>query len=229
MNQTKITAKIYKPLHIAFGKQINSLYLKRDAFLNNMIKEETKYLAEDLGGKRLSSYAKKYIAGELKQIGKVGTVQVNIVVEQSTADALNKVVKDSNLVRDAFLNRLILLLLSPPNLLKYLELPEVINGSSFENCVEPMPTSPLVSIQSVLDDPLYYLREAAAERLGTGIYLIDLPPKFVGFSCYLDDSQVPGTQEHENAHQEAMAMLDELMKLDDVELAKSNATKGVTS
>jgi hypothetical protein len=229
MNQTKITAKIFKPLNIGFNEQMNLLHTKRDAFLNSVIKTEIEYLATDLGGRRLSSCAKRYIAGELKQIGKVGTVQVNIVVDQTTADALNKVVKDSNLVRDAFINRLLLLLLSPSNLLKFLDLPEVINSSSYNNWVEAMPTSPLGAIQSVMENPLYYLREGAEERLGTGLYLIELPPKFVGFSCFLEDSQVPGTNEYEKADQEAMAMIDELLKYDEEETTQTTKTNEVKS
>jgi hypothetical protein len=86
-----------------FDKQIDSLFIKRDAFLNCMIQEEIPHLARDLEGKRLSLKAKRYIAGELKRLG---TVPVNVVVDKSTADTLNAIVDSSNIVRDAFINRL---------------------------------------------------------------------------------------------------------------------------
>lgn len=211
MSQTKITVKIYEPLLRDFDRQIDTLFIKRDAFLNAMIREEVQHLASDMEGKRLSSNAKRYIAGELKRLG---TVPVNVVVDKSTADALNAIVDSSNLVRDAFMNRLIMLLRSSAQLLSYLELPDFITGSAFDSYVEPMPTSPMKAIEAVHSDPLFYLRVACEERHKTGLYLIDLPVKLAGFTCYLDDSQVPGTDAYAQSQRDTQAMLNELMSFE---------------
>lgn len=209
MSQTKITVKIFAPLLKDFERQIESLFIKRDAFLNSVIQEEVKHLARDMEGKKLSSKANRYISGELKQLG---THPVNIVVDQSTADVLNAVVKETNIVRDSFFNRLIYLLRSSTALLTYLDLPAFINGSEFETVhVEPMPTSPLQAMAAVHNDPLYYLRAGAEERLKTGLYLIDLPPKFVGFTCYMEDNEIPGTEAYTQSQIESEKMLDELL------------------
>ena len=211
MSQTKITVKIYEPLLRDFDRQIDKLFIKRDAFLNAMIQEEVRHLANDMEGKRLTTATKRYIAGELKRMG---TTQVNVVVDKSTADALNAVVEASNMVRDAFMNRLIMLLRSSSQLLGYLELPEFITGSNFESYVEPMPTSPMKAMEAVHADPLFYLRVACEERFKTGLYLLDLPQKLAGFSCYLEESSVPGTQAYEQTQKEVQAMLDELVDLE---------------
>ncbi|MHB0990286.1 MAG: hypothetical protein ACYC0M_03280 [Burkholderiales bacterium] len=208
MSQTKITVKIFEPLLKNFDKQIETLFIKRDAFLNRVLQEELKHLARDMQGKKMSSKANRYISGELK---KLGTKQVNIVVDQSTADELKDIVNDTNIVRDAFFNRLILLLRSNTDLLKYLDLPAFINGSEFKSVIDPMPTSPLQAMLEVLNDPLYYLREGAEERLKTGLYLIELPPKLVGFTCYLDDAQVPGTEAYKQSQIDAETMLEQLL------------------
>lgn len=208
MSQTKITVKIFEPLLKDFERQIKALFIQRDAFLNSVIQEEIKHLARDMQGKKLSSKANRYISCELKRLG---THPVNIVVDQSTADALNAVVKETNIVRDAFFNRLILLLRSSTALLTYLDLPVFINGSEFETIhVEPMPTSPLQAMAAVRNDPLYYLREGAEERLKLGLYLIDLPPKFVAFTCYLEDKEIPGTEAYAQSQMEAQKSLDEV-------------------
>lgn len=208
MSQTKITVKIFAPLLKDFERQIESLFIKRDAFLNSVIQEEIKHLARDMQGKKLSSKANRYISGELMRLG---TKQVNIVVDQSTADALNVVVKETNIVRDAFFNRLILLLRSDTDFVKHLDLPEFINGSEFESGIEQMPTCPLAAMAAVQNDPLYYLREGAEDRLKTGLYLIDLPPEYVGFTCYLDDTQVPGTEACTQWQTESQKQLDEFL------------------
>ena len=226
MSQTKITVKIYEPLLRDFDRQLDKLFIKRDAFLNAMIQEEVQHLANDMEGKRLTLSAKRYIAGELKRMG---TTPVNVVVDKATADALNSVVDASNLVRDAFMNRLIMLLRSSGALLKYLELPEFITGSEFDSCVEPMPTSPMKALEAVHADPLFYLRVACEERHKTGLYLLDLPPKLAGFTCYMDESMVPGTKAYEQMQRDTQAMLDELSIFETDAFQNSTATQGAKS
>ncbi len=205
MNQTKITVKIFEPLLKGFDHQIDRLFIKRDAFLNHIIKAEVAHLAEEMAGKRLSSKARQYVSQQLK---KMGTKTVNVVVDKDTANALNAVVGQCNMVRDAFLNRLIIFLRSSAPLLSHLELPHFIVRSEFDSVYEEMPTSPLGSMEAVTADPFYYLRISVAERYNTGLYLLDLPKKLIGFSCFIDDSQVPGTREYA----ESMMRSDELLK-----------------
>jgi hypothetical protein len=193
MNYTKMTVKIYEPLLDSFDKQLVGLCLKRDAFLNQMIKVETPHLKRELEGRRLSAQARRYIAGSLKRLG---TKSVNVVVDTETATALKDVVQATNIVRDAFVNRLLMFLRSSDALLKRYRLPQQINWEEFKIWYEDMPTSPLKAMEAVFSDPLYYLRLAVRERHGTGLYLLTLPETFVGFSCYLDDASVPGTQEY---------------------------------
>lgn len=204
MEQTKITVKIYDRLLTAFNRDADSLFLKRDAFLNQMISIETEYLAQEMAGRRLSSKAKRHIAGSLK---KLGTTTVNIVVDKPVANALNAVVAENNIVRDAFMNRMLWMLRGGEKLLDYLELPQFITGSAFERFIpDAMPTSPMRAIGAVQSDPLHYLRLACEERHGTGLYLLDLPPKLAGFACWIDDIFVPGTATYIDPDQ----MLEEL-------------------
>lgn len=99
-------------------------------------------------------------------------------------------------------------------MLDYLGLPKSVVGSAFDCVPEQLPTSPLQAIAAVFEDPLYYLRIAAEERYKKGLYLLELPPKFVGFSCYLDDQQVPGTRSHAELQLMAAEFLKELEELE---------------
>lgn len=211
MNQTKITVKIYDALLKAIDDQLDKHFIRRDAFVNHMIKTELPYLADDMKGRRLSAAARRFVAGELKRMG---TTTVNVVVDKQVAEDLNSVSSTSNMVRDAFVNRLLLLLRSSPRLLDYLGLPKSVVGSAFDCVPEQLPTSPLQAIAAVFEDPLYYLRIAAEERYKKGLYLLELPPKFVGFSCYLDDQQVPGTRSHAELQLMAAEFLKELEELE---------------
>jgi hypothetical protein len=218
MAKTKITVKIVASMLRTFDTQLDALHMKRDAFLNSMLLLEIPNLEADLKGRRLSSQAKRYIAGALKRLG---TKQVNVSIDHATAKALKAVVTKTNIVRDAFINRLIMLLRSSDVVLKYLELPQFVNSSSFEGHVEPMPTSPLKAIEAVHSDPLYYLRVAAEERSGSGLYLIDLPQTFIGLSCFLDDSHIPGTDEFAIAQKESNRLLRELEAIESEAFQKS--------
>ena len=133
-------------------------------------------------------------------------LKVNLQIEQSTANELNRVVEASNMVRDAFINRLIMFLRSSTTLLKALELPEFITRREFDSSVPDMPTSPLRAIETVHDDPLFYIRTAIEERHKTDLYLTNLPKDLIGFSCYLDDADVPGTSAYQKT-QEQFEML----------------------
>ena len=191
MPTTKLTFKIHSLLMASFNKQLRELHIVRDGFLNDMIRVETRHLAEDMEGKRLSNEARSFVAGSLKRLG---TTTVNVVVDQEVAKSLNDIVERHNLVRDAFLNRLIMFLRGSPALLNYLEIPQKVIGRNFDSIVEPMPTSPLKAIEEAQSDPLYYIRTSVRERDQTGLYLVPLPRQYLGFSCFLDDYLVPGTK-----------------------------------
>jgi hypothetical protein len=216
VDQTKITIKLQEGQAVSFSKQLDRLFIKRDGFFNKIVKDEVDQLAEEMGDRRLSERAHRYVSAQLK---KMGTKTVNIVVEKETAESLNAVVKRSNMVRDAFMNRLILFLRSPRALLDYLDLPNVITGSAYESLIpEFMATSPLQAMEQVINDPLHYLRTAAMDRFGTGLYLLRLPSEFDGFSCFLDDASIPGTKEYAAAQEEAAKNVKRLLKkLDQME------------
>jgi hypothetical protein len=204
---TKMTVKVYRPLMEKFNHQVRELHLVRDAFLDSMIRRETSALAHDLVGKKQSPAARLHVARSLKRMG---TTQVNLKVQKSTVEALDKVVAESNMVRDAFINRLIMFLRSSDVLLNFLELPKVVVNSEFKSFVEAMPTSPLGAIQAVHWDPLYYIRVAIEERHKTGLYTVLMPPKLTGFSCYLEDAYVPGTESYAQAQREFEELFGEL-------------------
>lgn len=192
---TKLTAKIFAPMYAAFDKQLSEALLRRDAFLDRMICVETPHLREDLEGLKLSPAGYKHISSSLKKLGgkKAPPLrQVSISVRYETAEALRAVVEETNIVRDAFLNRLIALLRSSDNFLKALDLPtrmKPIPGFG----IEDMATSPLKVIEETQWDPFYYLRTACLARHGCGLYALPFPMEYVALSCYLPDDEVPET------------------------------------
>ena len=205
MGLQKISFKVPPGLWENFSKQAGSLFLARAPFLNHMISKEAKELAADLAGKRLSLRAKRHISGMLKQ---QGAKSVNIEVEESTAAALNKVIQEGNLVRDAFLCRMIIFLRGSDWLLDYLEVPRDVQG---EGGLEAMPSSPMKALEAVRDDPLYYIRNTVQKNWKCGIYAMRLPDSLDWAACYLEDSDAPGTKAFKKEKQE-MAEAFELLE-----------------
>lgn len=190
---TKLSAHFYEPMYAAFNQQMASALLRRDAFLDKVIAIEIPHLREELQGNRMSDKARLHISRELKRLGGNQAPplrQVSLSIRHSTAEALREVVKEHNLVRDAFLNLLITLLRSSDTILDHLDLPKRVGAV---RGTEDMPTSPLRAIEEAQADPLYYLRAGCEARHGCGLYKLPLPTGLQAFSCYLPDDQVPDT------------------------------------
>ena len=196
MGPQKISFKVPPGLWESFSKQAGSLFLARAPFLNHMISKEVHELIVDLAGRRLSLPAKRHISGMLKR---QGAKSVNIEVEKSTAAALNKIVQEGNLVRDAFLCRLIIFLRGSDWLLDYLEVPREVRAGDGR---EAMPSSPMKALEVVRDDPLYYVRGNVQDTWKCGIYAVRLPDSLDWAACYLEDSEVPGTKPFKKEKQE---------------------------
>ena len=230
-NLTKLTVRFFAPMYADFDRQMADALLRRDAFLDRVIANEIKNVSADLEGLKLSPKANSYIAGRLKNMGAKDSPplkQVSIAVRRSTADALRGLTEEHNLVRDALINWIVVLLRSSDKLLDWLELPKRVSRWTASG-TEDMSTSPIRAIEETQGDPFYYLRSACQERHGCGLYALPLPPQLHGMACYLPDDQVPRTMAYEarvakEAEESAL-----LLGLDDFEanLPPMAAKKGV--
>lgn len=195
----RITVKVHEHLWVEFTKQTEALFLKRDAFLNAAIRSEIPYLATELESKRLSQEAKSYLSSKFNGLR---PIPVNIMLEEDVVTALDQVVNDTNLFREGFINRLIVWLRSSDDLLRYFEIPFSLDGLNQSN---GMPVSPLKAMEAIRDAPLTFVR-SRFEGEGQGLYSVPFPEAWLGFSCYLADEYVPGTDAYKAKEQE-MALL----------------------
>jgi len=158
-----------------------------------MLAIELPYLQADLKGLRLSLRAKRFISGALKREVPLSP-NVNFEVHRETADLLRAVVREHNLVRDAFFCRLLVFLASSDKLLEYLEVPFYATDGGLKGLLEEMPSSPLKAMESVRDNPLFYVREHVQHLHGCGLYRVALP--LPALHCYVEDECVSGTRAH---------------------------------
>jgi hypothetical protein len=205
MPKTAISFNVPPKLWEAFKKQTDELFLSRAPFLDYMIASELPHLRADLQGVRLTLLAKRYIAGKMK---KTGPVSVNIEVRSETAEALRQATKAHNLVRDAFMSRLLIFLRSNDSLLKRLGVPLTVNGGGTLGSLPEMPASPLKAMEEVRDDPLFYVRSHVESTHGVGIYRLRLDSQLDWAACYLPDEEIEGTPKHRRWLKEQPVLLE---------------------
>jgi hypothetical protein len=191
MTASKMTVKVFSPLYEAFSRQLLQLPIKRDGFLNHVLRAEVARLDTAMEGKRNSPEARRYISRQLK---KLGTITVSLAVDAETVAKLDHAVEKANLVRDAFVNRLIALLRSSDKLLAHLDLPKEDKGRYEGVSYGLPPTSPMKRLEEAFLDPLDVLHILCEARYETNLYLVPFQPD--AFACYLDDVCVPGTKAH---------------------------------
>jgi hypothetical protein len=162
------------------------------------------HLRHDLTGLRLSLRAKRHIAGSMKRME---PTSVNIEVRPETANALRAVLAEHNLVRDAFMSRLVIFLRSTDKFLELLDVPKSVNARGKSIGLEDMPVSPLRAMEVVRDDPLYYIRAQVEDIYGCGLYRAPLPRSLDWAACYLEDQDVPGTTAHRRKSKEDAELL----------------------
>ena len=224
MTKTAISFKVPPRLWKSFKEQTDSLFISRAPFLSYMVKGELRHLTEELAGLRLSTAAKRYISGELKR---QEPVSVNIEVEPETADALRAATKAHNLVRDAFMCRLIIFLRSNDAFLDWLELPRLAANIRGGGSLQDMPASPLRAMEAVRDDPLYYVRNRVEDIHGCGIYRVPLMLGVDWAACYLEDDVVPKTRAFKRRKKELDEALGFLVETSTPGKAASASKKGV--
>jgi len=176
--------------------------------LNCLIKAEIPHIKSELAGKKLSEKAKKYITQKLKDMDK-GTHTVSVLLEADVNAELNELVTEANLNRDSLINRLMYFFLMTDSLRSRLGIPShavINNGFGMERGAivfdEPS-ISPLAWLKEVFSDPLVHLRRALMESYEC-MYLIQLPERFVGLTCYADYENLPGTDEYKRLEEELM-------------------------
>lgn len=192
MSKTSISFRVPSILWANFKQQTDSLFLSRAPFLDHILQVELKHLATDVKDIRLSSRTKRYIANKLSRLD---PISVNIEVATETAKKLREVLNEHNVVRDAFIGRIIIFLRSSRAVLEDLEIPNHITDKGpWSLHGLPLPhTSPLLAMSELVDDPFCYLREYVRHRWDKGLYAIELPKSLEWAACILPPQQIEGS------------------------------------
>ncbi|CAN7771086.1 hypothetical protein LJR290_007523 [Variovorax sp. LjRoot290] len=219
----KITVQLWTPLLKKLNELAAAACLNRDAYLDVVFAHEAAMLVGELGGKQNSDRARAFIKqcfAELKDFQ-----QVSFTLTSETADALSQACDQVNVWRDAFANRVIYFLVAKSSAIekqfdfKFQDHTNAIFDEGWE--IKSLLLGPrLVAIRSFMsDDPFLAIRAALRcaypdsegrlhdLQLGYPISETAKGRGLAGFTVYLEDMYVPGTQENEQWHKESAELL----------------------
>lgn len=172
----KVSFRIAKNLHDEFSQKLNRLSLKRDSFLNRVLEREIARLELELKGTRLSDSFKRVTSSKLAV---KDLIMVNVVLQEHVVDELNRVVEQHNLVRDAFINRVILFLLCTDGFMRLMNIPSYVEGDVLNKYSNAIPVTPFDLLEITLSDPLFFIHE----YLQTGLYNFNFYNDGDAYSC----------------------------------------------
>jgi hypothetical protein len=115
-SKTKVLVNVHKPLIELMKCKFDAACLKRDAYLDKALLIEAGLLKKEVTTPN-SDTSKSYIVENLK---KLRLKPLNLLLSTETVQLINEVCQEKNVPRDAFINRVFLLLISSDTILKAL-------------------------------------------------------------------------------------------------------------
>ena len=226
--RTKLTVRIWGHLFNLLEEWVEACGFRRDTFLEKIIGHEVGLLGDELPQSN-SDAARAHIEHHLKLMFKSGHKQMSLSMSADVAEELASICKDKNVPREAFLNRLIMLLVEKPEFLDrhFFGLYDVNDARSLridvtneygQSAELESRFAPLPMIAAVVADPFGLYRamlEIRSVEQGKSytLYGLQMPhPSLLGLNCYLPDDSVPGTPEF-NAAKSAEKEMEDLIGL----------------
>ncbi|RVT47676.1 hypothetical protein [Rubrivivax albus] len=109
----KISVQIWRPINDKLTEKIEAACLRRDAYLNKVLEVELPELDQEVTIAN-SPAAQKYVAERLDTLDRK---LVSLTLDPALIERLNDICRRKNIVRDAFFNRLFLLLAGSPKII----------------------------------------------------------------------------------------------------------------
>lgn len=117
----KISTKIWLPVIEKLESKMDAACLRRDAYLNKVLEVELGYLDKEVVLTN-SMAAQSFVTDRLNQLDRKS---VSLALRPDLVERLNDICIRKRIVRDAYLNRLFLLLAASPKLIDHLLFPSV--------------------------------------------------------------------------------------------------------
>jgi hypothetical protein len=180
----KVNVRVWPQVTRALQRDLRGMPIRRDAFLNELLAGEIERLEQEVHF-RTPDDCRTRIKGLFRELK---PEPLTIVLDRSLAARIDEVLKDRNISRNAFINRVLFFLVVKPQHLKRLDF-------AFETRIQTL-VKPLEEIWSNITDPFFNFRSANGDRFYT-LYMPEKPiapnwPSLFGLNCSItpDDWQL---------------------------------------
>lgn len=226
-DKRKITVQLWSPLLKRLNEITAAACLNRDAYLDVVFAHEAPMLLNELQGKRNSDQARAFLKQRFAELKELHPVSFTLTAK--TANALTAACDQINVWRDAFVNRVIFLLVAKSSAVEeqfnfdfrnhidaILDDVRKVDQLLFEPRLSAIRSfiryDPFLAIRSALDCE-YPDGECRLHNLQLGDPLAStvMARGLAGFTVYLEDKDVPGTAEykHRPTSDELLGLLDD--------------------
>jgi hypothetical protein len=173
--KTKVMVQVWDVLAKAIRKNMLALHITRDTYLNELFQNEIERLASEVSFVTPPD-ARKRIKERLQILSRE---RMTIALDRDVAKRISHVLKERNISRDAFVNRVLFFLVAKPVHLKSL-------GIAYERSQE-VEVKPLADARTFLHDPFFNIR-TSNENFFYTLHIPDGPlannwPNLFGFNC----------------------------------------------
>lgn len=221
----KILVAVWEPLIGLLNKKVKQACLKRDEYLDHVLRHEAKMLKQEVGIPN-SDEAKAEIS---KHLGMLRRKQVNLNLSADTVEAIADACQQVNVHRDAFINRVLLFLVAGKKLFVRLlddmdwEWAERKLVEDYYNYFSPTLDGALPTITDLVkSDPFLFYRACIEITNDDGGVVPALheamlgrdflkgakgPESAIGFNCHLPDMFVEGHPAKEEMDREIEMLL----------------------
>lgn len=180
----KINVQIWTPLNRAIRSHLNSMHIKRDAYLNKLLRMEIERLDSEVQFK-MPDAATQHLRKRLKEL-EPNRTKMTISLDIDLVNRINAVLEKKGILRDSFVNRVLYFLIAKPIHLEIL-------GINFEHRAD-MRAIPLFDAKDLLFDPFYEIREHNDGRFYTHNWFPDSEvakawPNLFGFNCTFSEKE----------------------------------------
>lgn len=142
----KILVQVWDVLARAIKRDLRALHISRDTYLNSLLRHEIAELAREITFSTPDD-AYRLIKKRLRGLSRE---RMTIAVDRDVAEIIDQVLKQKNISRDAFVNRILFFLVAKPEHLKRFEI-------EFDY-QQGVGVKPLDDAWSFLHDPFFNIR-----------------------------------------------------------------------
>lgn len=175
----RVMVQIWSVLAKAIAKQFKELHIKRDGYLNDLFTREIETLANEVTFRNSDEVRKRFRERPIPD-----RVKLNLDLDETLIQRIDEVLKDKNIPRDSFVNRILFFLIAKDVHLEYL-------GVDYKKD-SPATAKPLADAKGYLLDPFFHIRSNNNDAFYTLACFADGPfgkagPNLFGLNTAISD------------------------------------------